>query len=140
MMSMARNPGTGNFYVRRFFRIYPLSVLIVVIVTIFHIPPTPVRPLLPFNIFNLLSNICLTTNLTYTPVWVPYGVSPWKSGYSGPAASIWLTKKSNAFRNILLLGHVLCLAYIHLISRRLDIIQFVPCFVSGDCVRATLEL
>ena len=31
--------GTGNFYVRRFFRIYPLSVLIIKIVTIFHIPP-----------------------------------------------------------------------------------------------------
>lgn len=62
------------FWIRRFFRIYPLSVLFVVLVPIFHIPSDPGLIYAWNGIKGFFSNLTLTQNLTYSgdilsPLW-----------------------------------------------------------------------
>ena len=68
MMSMERNSGALNFYIRRFFRIYPLSIAVVAMVVVLHIPSNPAREYTWMGASNLLSNFALTMNLTHSPM------------------------------------------------------------------------
>lgn len=80
MMSMDRMKVSGwalaaAFYVRRLFRIYPLSILAVVLVALLHVPRYPLTvhyQWLGWHTF--VSNLALTQNLTYSlnfllPLW-----------------------------------------------------------------------
>lgn len=135
MMSMARNPGAGNFYLRRFFRIYPLSTLVILLVILFHVPISPAKSFVTPRAFDLVSNFCLTTNLTYSPVVLgPLWSLPLEiQMYAVLPLLFLLINKPHALRNLLILWAALIpLAYIQpLISLRIDIVQFAPCFLGG---------
>jgi len=135
MMSMERNSGAVNFYIRRFFRIYPLSMLVVGLVTVLHIPPYPAREYAWLGTFNLLSNFALTMNLTHSPMalaplWsLPIEVQM----YVLLPLLFLLTRTKHAIRNLLLVWIALLpLAYFQpLMTGPHNVLRFAPCFVPG---------
>jgi peptidoglycan/LPS O-acetylase OafA/YrhL len=70
----------GRFYVRRLFRIYPLSLFVVLFIYFLHIPRWFRLPLEPYGPMRLWSNLLLTMNITDSlpavgPLWsLPYEV------------------------------------------------------------------
>ena len=135
MKSMERNSGAVNFYIRRFFRIYPLSMLVVGLVTVLHIPPHPAREYAWLGTFNLLSNFALTMNLTHSPMalaplWsLPIEVQM----YVLLPLLFLLTRTKHAIRNLLLAWIALLpLAYFQpLMTGPHNVLRFAPCFVPG---------
>jgi peptidoglycan/LPS O-acetylase OafA/YrhL len=131
--SATRLPGRAlvlDFYLRRWFRIYPLSI---VFVTVAFLQIVPSRPE-PWAWSTYLSNLALTTNLTYsTDMWsvlwtLPlevqmYGVLPvifllGRRRGVGWAAGLWLVAVGAALAQ-------------PLISGRLTVLAYAPCFVGG---------
>jgi peptidoglycan/LPS O-acetylase OafA/YrhL len=135
MMSMERNSGALNFYIRRFFRIYPLSILVVGLVTVLHIPSNPAREYTWLGGFNLLSNFALTMNLTHSPMalaplWsLPIEVQM----YIVLPLLFLVTRTSHPVRNLLLIWAALVpLAWFQpFMSGPHNILRFAPCFVPG---------
>ncbi len=84
MMSMERGlvaelPSIRTFYLRRAFRIYPLSILTVLAVTCLHIPVDPFCPFQHPSGVELLSNLGLIQNLTRARSLVgPLWSLPWE--------------------------------------------------------------
>lgn len=75
MLSLERSKYHGKtlfstFYLRRFFRLYPLSIFCVLIAYVLHASPERFVHYRLWTIPQLLSNLALTTNLTYTDVMV----------------------------------------------------------------------
>jgi peptidoglycan/LPS O-acetylase OafA/YrhL len=64
---------SGAFYIRRFFRIYPLAVFIILLVPLFHIPAVPFATYSWVGSKAFLSNLALTQNLTYSSA-LPEGI------------------------------------------------------------------
>ncbi len=93
MLSMERMGGTPGqiawpFYVRRFFRIYPLSVVCVLAAVVLHQPSSPWFAYSPVTLGQIISNLLLVQNVTdhtsiLGPLWsLPYEVQmylllPW---------------------------------------------------------------
>ena len=135
MMSMERNSGALNFYIRRFFRIYPLSMLVVGLVVVFHIPSNPAREYASLGALNLLSNLALTMNLTHSPMalaplWsLPIEVQM----YVFLPLFFLVTRTRHPFRNLMLLWAALTpLAFFQpLMTGPHNILRFAPCFVPG---------
>ncbi len=122
------------FWIRRFFRIYPLSVLFVLLVPIFHIPSDPGLTYSWIGIKDFFSNLALTQNLTYSndilsPLWsLPLEVQMY---LLLPFAYLAI-RGNRRFRSLALWGLsvVLALTMPH-ISERLDVFLYAPCFTSG---------
>ena len=135
MMSMERNSGAVNFYIRRFFRIYPLSILVVGLVTVLHIPSNPAREWAWLGGFNLLSNFALTMNLTHSPMalaplWsLPIEVQM----YILLPLLFLVTRTAHPLRNLLLIWAALVpLAWFHpWMTGPHNVVRFAPCFVPG---------
>jgi peptidoglycan/LPS O-acetylase OafA/YrhL len=66
-MSKTQSEVTIPFYIRRIFRIYPLSILAVTYAAIFSIPPNPIAHYQWIGWPALWSNIALVQNLTSSP-------------------------------------------------------------------------
>lgn len=143
MMSMERNSGATNFYIRRFFRIYPLSILVVLLVTVLRIPLTPAREFVPVGTFNLISNLALTMNLTHSPevlavLWsLPIEVQM----YAVLPLLFLVTRTRHAFRNLMLIWVALIpLAYYQpLLKGPHNIVRFGPCFLGGVIAYVVLQ-
>jgi peptidoglycan/LPS O-acetylase OafA/YrhL len=141
MFSMERTPERGvsmlrHFYIRRFFRIYPLSILVILVIVAFHIPVGSARfRLADMSLPTVLANVLLIQNLVYAPVvlgplWsLPleiqmYVVLPFlfwvvdQGRRLDRATAIWLACVG------------LALVQPH-ISDRANLAQFAPCFTSG---------
>lgn len=135
MMSMERNSGALNFYIRRFFRIYPLSILVVGLVVVLHIPHDPAREYASIGTFNLLSNFALTMNLTHSPVVLaPLWSLPLEVQMYVVLPLLFLvTKTAHAFRNLLLIWLALIpLAYFgSAATGPHSLVRFAPCFLGG---------
>lgn len=122
------------FWIRRFFRIYPLSVLCILLVPIFHIPSDPGRIYLWIGIKAFLSNLALTQNLTYSndilsPLWsLPLEVQM----YLLLPFAYFAIRGQRRFRSLALwcLSVILALT-LPRISARLDVFLYAPCFTSG---------
>jgi len=135
MMSMERNSGALNFYIRRFFRIYPLSILVVGLVMVLRIPSNPAREYASLGTLNLLSNFALTMNLTHSPMalaplWsLPIEVQM----YVFLPLLFLLTRTAHPFRNLMLVWVALVpLAWFQpLMNGPHNIVRFAPCFVPG---------
>ena len=135
MMSMERNSGALNFYIRRFFRIYPLAALVVGLVTVLHIPSNPAREYASLGTLHLLSNFALTMNLTHSPMalaplWsLPIEVQM----YILLPLLFLVTRTSHALRNLLLIWAALVpLAWFQpWMSGPHNVVRFAPCFVPG---------
>lgn len=135
MMSMERNRGALNFYVRRVFRIYPLSMLVVGLVVVLHIPSNPSLEYAWLGKLNLFSNLALTMNLTHSPMalaplWsLPIEVQM----YIFLPLFFLVTRPKHAARYLLLIWLALLpLAYFQpMMSGPHNIMRFAPCFVPG---------
>jgi peptidoglycan/LPS O-acetylase OafA/YrhL len=66
MMSLERTPGRNlviNFYIRRIFRIYPLSILCILAALLFHVPQVPDGKFIPWNWDDIATNLLLVQNI-----------------------------------------------------------------------------
>jgi len=122
------------FWIRRFFRIYPLAIFFVMLVPIFHIPPEPHVAYLWLGFKTFLSNLVLCQNLTYTndvlgPLWsLPLEIQM----YVMLPFLYLVVRGKGRYRSLALwaLSVVLALT-IPRISWRLNVFLYGPCFVSG---------
>jgi peptidoglycan/LPS O-acetylase OafA/YrhL len=122
------------FWIRRFFRIYPLAVLFVVLVPIFRIPSDPGLIYGWIGVKAFLSNLALTQNLTYSndilsPLWsLPLEVQM----YLLLPFTYFAIRGNRRYRSLALwaLSVVLALT-VPRISERLDVFLYAPCFASG---------
>jgi peptidoglycan/LPS O-acetylase OafA/YrhL len=146
MMSLERHQATGTslygpFYLRRAFRIYPLSVLAITVALTFHIPAVPwvlyeKLGTLPIWTNYLLCQNLFATNSVIAPLWsLPYEVQMYltlpffylicrKSSY-GRLALLWVAAVLAAWAQ----GQLATIRGFGLY--RLDLAQFVPCFLAG---------
>jgi peptidoglycan/LPS O-acetylase OafA/YrhL len=77
MLSLERTPRAGmivNFYLRRIFRIYPLSIACIALVLLLHIPQVPDASYSGWQWSEIASNLLLIQNITrradvITPLW-----------------------------------------------------------------------
>jgi peptidoglycan/LPS O-acetylase OafA/YrhL len=134
MMSLERirlssSPLFKTFYIRRFFRIYPLSVLCVASIAVFHLPQVP-HPDLP----TLLANLFLCMNLFYkTPMNPVLWSLPYEVQMYLVLPILYLLGKKYRVRGILVLwpfAVIVALIQPH-IAGRLDIAMYGPCFLAG---------
>jgi peptidoglycan/LPS O-acetylase OafA/YrhL len=150
MQSLARTPARGSklfahFYVRRVFRIYPLSVFCVAIVLGFGVPRAAWEA--PGHVWSygtVLSNLLLTQNLTYSPsvlapMWsLPYEMQMYvalpflfvlmhRASIGAVALGGWVAAVLAALVQPLVPGFT-----------RLDVAQFGPCFLAGVVAYAGL--
>ena len=141
MGSLERLQHTGNsdtrltlgFWCRRFFRIYPLSILFVLIMALFRVPPFPAGTYAWIGTKAFLANLALMQNLTYSqdilsPLWsLPLEVQMYVL-----LPLLYFAIRGRRYVSIALwvASVVLALTLPHL-SERLNVFSFGPCFTSG---------
>lgn len=138
MMSLDRakvSRSALDFYIRRVFRIYPLSVFVVLVVVALHVPFMPDHQYISANVNRITHNLLLVQNLTGSgsvigPLWtLPYEIQMY---IALPLLHITLKRRPPiaAFLVWLLavLARVMPLA---LFGWNLTVIYFVPCFIGG---------
>jgi peptidoglycan/LPS O-acetylase OafA/YrhL len=125
-----------SFLVRRAFRLYPLSILCVLLVVALRVPDMPFHPEFTWHGWgNLLSNLALTTNLTFSrpvlgPLWsLPieaqmYVALPLAYMLLGRTRSPWIAGP------LWLVSCLLAWIQPHY-SDRLDVLGYAPCFMAG---------
>ena len=143
MMSLDRTRLTGPslfsvFYIRRFFRLYPLSIFCVTVAFVFSANSEISEPFRHFHHWTWLeyaSNLTLTNNLFYVNTMVgglwtlPIEVQMY---FILPFLFLMARRRSVTF--ILAFWLVACIPLAMLqmrISARLDVVEFAPCFVAG---------
>lgn len=138
MRALARLPDQDralSFYIRRVFRIFPLSILAVSVVVLADIPPFPTRVYAWPGWPDVLSNLALVQNLSLTPsvldpLWsLPYEVQMY---LVLPPLFLWVTHpRAPAPILVWLLAVVLALVQEGTTATRLDLLSYAPCFVAG---------
>ncbi len=127
-------PLFSTFYLRRLFRIYPLSIVCVSLIILFQLPRAPWWPWAQPDVSTILANLLLYTEFTYKPVvtsvlWsLPYEVAMY-----AVLPFCYLAGKAYGMRGILALWGLAVVGGIiqpH-ISGRLALAQFAPCFIAG---------
>lgn len=122
------------FWIRRIFRIYPLTVLFVVLTPIFHIPSDPGQMYAWIGLKAFLSNLALTQNLTYSPdILGPLWSLPLEMQmYLLLPFAYFAIRGDRRYRSLALwaLAVLLALTVPH-ISERLNVFRYAPCFASG---------
>jgi peptidoglycan/LPS O-acetylase OafA/YrhL len=139
MMSLERLSQRGeplfrSFYIRRLFRIYPLSVACVCLIVLFHLPGAPWWQFAPLSGSAIVANLLLYMNLTYAPtaervLWsLPYEVQMYLL-----LPVLFLIGKRFGVRGIAIVWVLAVAAGLVLpqLSARLDFFGYVPCFVAG---------
>jgi peptidoglycan/LPS O-acetylase OafA/YrhL len=118
------------FYVRRFFRIYPLSIAMVLL-----LPALQLIAHVPVDTGKLVSNLFLVQNITGhgsfpLPLWsLPYEVQMYLV-----LPAIYLLTMSRwpvMWVGLLLAGSILCISLLPPDSLTFLLTRFVPCFVPG---------
>ena len=125
-----------SFYLRRLFRIFPLSIVAVLAAVAGSVPPFPTHPYVWIGWSDIIANLALVQNLTQSPLvldplWsLPYEVQM----YVLLPPIFWLLAQHphRGVLAILWLGAVL-LATLQMQSTfgRLGIVQYAPCFLAG---------
>jgi len=125
-----------RFYIRRFFRIYPLSIFCIVLALIFHVPSTSWEAAEIITPRVVLANLFLVQNLitkisVIGPLWsLPYEVEM----YIMLPALYLVSRKSRGVTYLcilLLLFSGLGLAVARVSGDHLNFIAYIPCFLSG---------
>ena len=124
----------ATFYLRRLFRIYPLSIVYVSTIILFQLPRAPWWPWSQPDVSTILANLLLYTEFAYKPVvtsvlWsLPYEVAMY-----AVLPFCYLAGKAYGMRGILALwGFAVVAGLIQpYISWRLGLAQFAPCFIAG---------
>jgi peptidoglycan/LPS O-acetylase OafA/YrhL len=123
-----------GFWCRRFFRIYPLSILFVVLIAMFRIPAEPgvVYGWIGWRAF--LSNLALTQNLTYDKniLGVLWTLPREVQMYVMLPALYFVVRGRRRYLSLGLWAVSVVLALvIPAISVRLNVFRYGPCFMSG---------
>ena len=126
---------TFSFYVRRFFRIYPLAICCILVALLFKIPSMTWRPTEPLTRAVVIANLLLIQNIftkrdVIGPLWsLPYEVQM----YLVLPFLYTLTTRVQAIGKILLLIAGFCAAGVLLfkLSGHLNQLAYVPCFLAG---------
>lgn len=124
----------ATFYLRRLFRIYPLSIVCVSLIIFFQLPRAPWWPWTQPDASTILANLFLYTEFAYKPVvtsvlWsLPYEVAMYAL-----LPFCYLAGKAYGIRGILALwGLAVVAGFVQpYISWRLGLAQFAPCFIAG---------
>lgn len=125
---------TIAFWLRRFFRIYPLAILFVALAAIFHIPDSPGQIYTWIGVKAFLSNLALTQTLTYSPnILAPLWSLPLEvQMYFMLPFAYFAVRSGRRYRSIILwILSVLMALTLPRVSARLDVFTFAPCFTSG---------
>ena len=119
----------GRFYVRRLFRIYPLSILCVLIVLFFRIPYMPWRGVVPHTSRVIGSNLLLTMDWSGSrPVLAPLWSLPFEvQMYLVLPLCYFLVKKLKWNPLLLWLGGAALFAPVIL----RETVKYFPCFLAG---------
>ena len=150
MMSMGRLGLSGwqlhsTFYIRRFFRIYPLSIAVILIVVAVGIPPTSWPDDIPTASFRgVIANLLLCQNLTRDPdvigpLWsLPYEIQMYlvlpalflfvRKCRAGSLAGLWYGAAGLGMLQSWLAGTNYGL---RMGLDRFGIAEFAPCFLAG---------
>lgn len=124
---------TIAFWIRRFFRIYPLSIICVLLVPLFHIPPEANQKYVWPGMGHFLSNVALTQSLTFSnsvlaPLWsLPLEVQM----YVFLPFLYFVIRRKNYWSLPLWIVSVLVAATVPNVITRLSVLYFAPCFVAG---------
>jgi peptidoglycan/LPS O-acetylase OafA/YrhL len=141
LLSLERTPlqgwaATGHFYVRRAFRIYPLSILTVCCVVAFRMPWMPTGIYTPVRAVDVAASLALVQNLAGSPeILGPLWSLPWevqmyfaipplylvlrKAPWKGIAWGLWAAALAARFAG--LAGQI----------RVLSLLAYAPCFLAG---------
>jgi peptidoglycan/LPS O-acetylase OafA/YrhL len=126
-----------NFYLRRAFRIYPLSIFCVLAVVALRIPRMPDATFTWIGMRALAANLGLVQNLTASPdvigpLWsLPFEVQMYiVLPFLYIAVQRW---RSVRFVLMLCLAAIACQAFVFVPHGRwlFDLIRYIPCFLSG---------
>lgn len=131
MMSLERSKSTGfalfrDFFISRFFRLYPLSIVCVIIS--FMIPNSG------WSLRELVTNLTLTQNLTFDrsmvgALWtLPLEVQMY---LMLPFLFVWLREKPIYWALLLWVLSVPVALIQPSLAARLNVLAFVPCFIGG---------
>ena len=123
-----------TFYLRRLFRIYPLSIVCVSLIVWFQFPRAPWWPWSQPDVSTIWANLLLYTEFAYEPVvtsvlWsLPYEVAMY-----AVLPFCYLAGKAYGIRGILALWVLAVVGGMvqPAISTRLGVAQFAPCFIAG---------
>jgi peptidoglycan/LPS O-acetylase OafA/YrhL len=122
------------FWIRRFFRIYPLSVLFVVLMAVFRIPPYAQGTYVWIGLTGFLANLALMQNLTgshdiLSPLWsLPLEVQM----YLMLPFCYFAIRGDRRYRSLALwILSVLMALTLPRINFRLSVFSYAPCFASG---------
>ncbi len=139
MLSLERSAYQGpaffeSFYLRRFFRLYPLSIVCVTTAFVFAVAPDLDEPYRHWTLRELAANLTLTTNLTFTDemvggLWtlplemqmyvvLPVAFLLSRSRFVPFAFGLWALSVPVA----IIEPHV---------SARLSVLAYAPCFLAG---------
>jgi peptidoglycan/LPS O-acetylase OafA/YrhL len=131
MLSLDRTPGHRralNFYIRRIFRIYPLSIVCVALVLLFHVPRVPDGMLEPWTWQDIVTNFLLVQNLfRHADILAPLWSLPRECQmYLALPFFYLLLKKFSSSVVVLLLWVVFFAAVPHA-----PLLESFPCFMGG---------
>ena len=123
-----------SFYVRRIFRLYPLSIFCVTVAMVSCRAPDPAAPLRHWRLAEYLSNLLLTTNLTYSDNMVGglWSLPVEAQMYLG-LPCLFLLGRSRPMRVLAafwLLSVPVAMLQLHTCAR-LSAVGYAPCFVAG---------
>ena len=140
MYSLERMHAAGDhvtvpFYIRRFFRIYPLSIAAIAIATLFHVPSQVWDTAKPVSHAGVIANLLLVQNLwtrqqVLGPLWsLPYEVQM----YVVLPALYLIAVRKKALLYLFVLFAAFCLFGLILETRtsHLNMAAYVPCFLAG---------
>jgi peptidoglycan/LPS O-acetylase OafA/YrhL len=120
-----------SFYLRRLFRIYPLSILCIGLVIFFHIPSMPSEQYAWKGWNTVASNLLLAQNLTRAPnVMGALWSLPWEVQMYCVLPFIYLGCRKRPFLKLLGIWSLCCAAawISHPVAR---ILTYFPCFLGG---------
>lgn len=124
----------GSFYLRRGFRIYPLSIFCVTVAMVLKRTPEIANPTFDWTWTQYLSNLALTTNLTYSRNMVGgLWTLPLKVQMYLTLPFLFVLGRARGL-GVLLLLWVLSVPAALLqssITQRLNVMSYAPCFLAG---------
>lgn len=139
MMSLQRSNTEGldlfkSFYVRRFFRIYPLSAVCVLVVYFTHYRPSANFVYVTWTAKELFANLLLVQNLVFARdmIYVLWSLPIEVQMYVFLPFLFLLARKSKLHTFLLLwcAAVVIAIAQPH-VTGRLNVLSYAPCFIPG---------
>ncbi len=136
MLSLQRGEQRGesrfiDFYIRRFFRLMPLSVVCVTLVYLF---TAPTHDLKPWTVWEYLANLTLTMDLAYIrPVYPITWTLALEMQMYLVLPALFVFARNRKIRAVLIVWALAVVAgYLQpKITGRLNVVEYAPCFVAG---------